>query len=162
MNYFWRQNTILWAILLLSPLSLNAQFEPNQNVSVMVRLAKLRLIASNWSVVVEDLPYGAQVRFVGQQGAWVEVEAPSGKRGFIQESAISVRRVILAAGAASGQAGFEATDVVLAGKGFNADVEDLYQDQVEGLDMALVDRWEQEVITDAELETFLQAGELVR
>ncbi len=162
MNFFYRHRIILLAVWLLIPLSLHAQFKANENVSVAVRMAKLRLIASHWSAVVEDLPYGAQLRFVSQQGEWLEVESLAGKRGYIQASAISVRRIILAAGPASEKAGIEATDVVLAGKGFNADVEDLYQDQVEGLDMALVDRWEQEVTTDAELEAFLKTGELVR
>jgi hypothetical protein len=171
MIQFWQRSrtrlffSLLIALLILIPLQTQSIAEVTTSqgtVSVMVRMAKLRLVANHWSTAVEDLPFGTELRLIGQSGAWTEVETAAGKHGFIQTAATSTRKIVLVAGPGVDKPAMGSTDVVLAGKGFNSDVEDLYQDQMPDLDMAFIDRWEHEVPSDAELESFLIDGGLLK
>lgn len=96
-------------------------------VFVQVKTAKLRKEARQWAPSTADLSYGDALAVVSVQPGWLEVRTAGGTEGFIHESAVNRRKVILASSRSTlADAAVDDTVVVLAGKGFNDEVERLY------------------------------------
>lgn len=134
-------------------------------LSVVVRESKLRSAPSHWSSVAGDLAYGDILSRLGTEGSWERVSVSSsggaaGKTGFVHTSTVSVRTVVLRAGVQSGSIEVDPANVVLAGKGFNSDVEDLYRSQKGSLDFTAINSWEKQSVSDVDLRNFLQQGGL--
>lgn len=149
-------------ILIVLPVRVSAEFSPSDTLSIVVRESKLRVAGSHWAAPRADLKYGDTVTVVSAGENWIEVTSSSGAQGFVHASAVTSRRVVLKAGATPLDTKVEATDVVLAGKGFNEDVEDLYKTQESALDFAFIDRWEKERPSDETLRAFMVEGGLVQ
>lgn len=149
-------------ILIAVPQRVCAQFSTSEVLSIVVRESKLRATGSHWAAPRGDLKYGDTVTVVTPGENWIEVSAASGVRGFVHSSAVTSRRVILKAGSHVLDANVGSTDVVLAGKGFNEDVEDLYKTQEASLDFAFIDRWEKQRPSDEVLKNFMTEGGLVQ
>ena len=155
----------IFTFLLISiamPQRVLAQFPRSEVLSIVVRESKLRASGSHWAAPRADLRYGDVVTVVNPGKSWIEVSVPSGAQGFVHASAVTSRRVILKAGMNPLDSNVEPTDVVLAGKGFNEDVEDLYKTQEAALDFAFIDRWEKQRPTDEALKNFMTEGGLTQ
>ena len=128
------------------------------NMSVQVNEAQLRSTPSFLGKIVETIPYGERVKVKNVHGSWVQVIAPSGNIGWIQESALTKKKLVMKAGSdVSGGASTE--EVALAGKGFNEDVEKQYRASAD-LNFSMVDKMESYTKTTDELVAFLEAGDL--
>ncbi len=152
--------TVIVSALLIVCGSASAEFEPSQTLSVMVRESKVRTAPSHWSAAVADLKYGDTVTVISAGNPWVEVSVSSGAKGFVHASAVSVRRVILKADSGVQDSEVEPANVVLAGKGFNEDVEDLYRTETAEANFALLDSWEKQRVSGEELSEFVKSGGL--
>lgn len=126
--------------------------------SISVREAALRDRPNQLSRVVVRLSYADEVTLVDTQRDWLRVRY-DGTEGWLHQDAVSEQRIVL--GASDRDVGREADsrEVALAGRGFNAQVEEEFQSQ-SGLDFSLVDELEARVVDEGELQRFLEEGEL--
>jgi hypothetical protein len=105
--------------------------------------------------------YGDSVTVIKQQDPWVYVSAKGGQlSGWIHNSALSEKEIILRAGSADVAKTASQKEVALAGKGFNADVEKEFKSRNPKLNFEWVDRMEKFVVSDDEIRKFIQEGAL--
>lgn len=130
---------------------------------VQVRETTLRDKPSALGKVLGTLRYGERVQ-VGEGGdAWSKVSA-QGQDGWIRSSALTARKIQLAAGDGSANITASGEEIALAGKGM-AEAETQYRQDNAYLDdaFAFVDRMEKEPlyrVSAEELAAFLEAGGL--
>lgn len=155
-----RASWLLAVFLIATPVS--AQFQSSQKLSVLVRESKLRAAPNHWSEARADLKYGDTVTVTAPGEIWIEVASETGVKGFVHASAVSARRVVLKAGAQPEGAEVDSANVVLAGKGFNEDVEEMYRSETKDLNYAAVDSWEKSLITADALDSFMKTGGLIQ
>lgn len=127
-------------------------------MSVQVKETKVRATPTFMGKILATLVYGDRVKVLEEQRGWFKVEAPSGN-GWVSSSALSKKRIVLQAGAKDVETGASSSEVALAGKGFNEQVEDQYKKDTK-LDYTWVDRMETFVYLPNDLISFLQAGGL--
>ena len=132
-----------------------------KEMSVQVRDGQLRNRGSFLGTVVGTVAYGDRVTVNQTQAGWCEVSI-AGKTGWIHESALTPKKVVLASGTADARAGASGEEVALAGKGFSKEVEAEYKKQNKALDYTWVDWMGKQTVPDAQLVQFLQQGDLVK
>jgi uncharacterized protein YgiM (DUF1202 family) len=128
-------------------------------MSVQVKEGQLRSTPSFLGSVVGPVSYGERVQVLQKQGDWLDVKSSKNLTGWIHQSALTSKQVVLSAG---GQAQTAASDkeVALAGKGFNADVEAQYRRNNVRADYASVDRMESIIIPGEQMISFLDEGKV--
>jgi len=127
-------------------------------MSVQVKETKVRGTPTFMGKILATLVYGDRVKVLEEQRGWSKVEAPSAN-GWVSSSALSKKRIVLQAGAKNVETGASSSEVALAGKGFNEQVEEQYKKDTK-LDYTWVDRMETFVYLPDELISFLQNGGL--
>ncbi|NDC39586.1 MAG: hypothetical protein EBZ48_16360 [Proteobacteria bacterium] len=127
---------------------------------VQVANAKLRESPKHWGKGILDLSYGTPVKVVSIEGGWVKAGSANGTVGYVHQSALTARKIAFAASAAGVQIRPDDSDVVLAGKGFSAEIESAYRDANKELNFEAVDQMEKLVPTDKELSLFVAEGKL--
>ena len=131
-----------------------------KEMSVQVRDGQLRNRASFLGAVTGSVAYGDRVSVNQVQAGWCEVTASGGASGWIHESALTPKRIVMGSGADDARIGASGEEVALAGKGFSKEVEAEYKKQNAKLDYTWVDRMLTFQIPDAELVQFLRQGGL--
>ena len=132
-----------------------------KEMSVQVRDGQLRNRASFLGTVVGTVAYGDRVTVNQTQAGWCEVTL-AGKTGWIHESALTPKKVVLASGTTDARAGASGEEVALAGKGFSKEVEAEYKKQNKNVDYTWVDWMGRQTVPNDQLIEFLKQGELVR
>ena len=131
-------------------------------MSVQVRDGQLRNRASFLGTVVGTVAYGDRVTVNQTQAGWCEVTL-AGKTGWIHESALTPKKVVLASGGADARVqSVGSEEVALAGKGFSKEVESEYKKQNPQLDFTWVDWMGRQIVPSEQLVEFLKQGDLVR
>jgi hypothetical protein len=135
-----------------------AQSLQGKTMYVSTKTAPVKTSTGFFAGTRGTLRYGDQVTVLRDQGAWVEVRTVSRTpiNGWMKSAGLTTRRIT----AGSGSTSASASELALAGKGFNEDVERSYQDS-SGLDYSLIDQMESQVVSEDELYTFLMEGHLV-
>lgn len=128
--------------------------------SVQVRGGKLRERPSFLGRVTATVPYGTRVTVLEEKGAWRRVRDEAGHAGWIHASALTAKKLELAAGERDVAAGASGEELALAGKGFNAAVEAEFRDENPDIDFTWVDRMERITVTPEEALAFLHAGDV--
>ena len=132
-----------------------------KEMSVQVRDGQLRNRASFLGAVTGAVAYGDRVTVNQSQAGWCEVATAAGKTGWIHESALTPKRVVLSSGTTDARAGASGEEVALAGKGFSKEVEAEYKKQNQNIDYTWVDWMGKQTVPDAQLVQFLKQGDLV-
>ena len=132
-----------------------------QEMSVQVRDGQLRNRGSFLGTVVGTVAYGDRVTVNQTQAGWCEVSI-AGKTGWIHESALTPKKVVLASGTADARAGASGEEVALAGKGFSKEVEAEYKKQNKNVDYTWVDWMGQQTVATERLIAFLKQGNLAQ
>lgn len=148
--------SIFLGALLLAVLAVAAVGE---EMSVTVRETQLRENPVFLGRVLELLSYADRVEVLEEQGPWYRVEASSGRSGWVHSSAVTTKRIVLQAADSGSETGASGTEVALAGRGFNEEVETRYKDE-QNLDFSKVDRMEGFDYPPEVLLAFLQEGGL--
>ncbi|MGD9781837.1 MAG: SH3 domain-containing protein [Kiritimatiellia bacterium] len=131
-----------------------------KEMSVQVRDGQLRNRASFLGAVVGTVAYGDRVAVNQTQAGWCEVSV-AGKTGWIHESALTPKRVVLASGAGDARVqSVGSEEVALAGKGFSKEIESEYKKQNPRLDFTWVDWMGKQNVPNEQLVQFLKQGEL--
>lgn len=92
-------------------------------MSIQVRNCKVRATPSQLGGIVATVDYGAVVQAGALQNGWYPVTTADGKTGWVHESALSKKPIVMRAGATDAATGVSSDEVALAGKGFNEQVE---------------------------------------
>ena len=130
-------------------------------MSVMVKETQARVKPSYLGKVLAVLSYGERLRVNETSNSWCKITLPdeSGE-GWVQQSALTKKTIVMNAGDKDIEQYASSDDVVLAGKGFNEQVENQYK-QDNNIDFSLIDEMEQNIIDVEEMEAFLMQGDLV-
>jgi uncharacterized protein YgiM (DUF1202 family) len=130
-------------------------------MSVTVKQTQLRDKPSYLGKILGPLYYGDRVTVLDQSNkAWVKVTGPDGKlTGWVSASALTTKKIELAAGSENAQQSASSGEVALAGKGFNETVEQEYKADGK-LDYTWVDKMEQLTVSPDQLSTFITQGGL--
>ncbi|RJR41155.1 MAG: SH3 domain-containing protein [Desulfobacteraceae bacterium] len=129
-------------------------------MSVQVRSSQLRLSPSFLARVVELVSYGDRVSMLQRQAGWAEVRTINGRQGWIHESALSDKKIVLNPGKAAARVDASGKEITLAGKGFNPETEREFRSRHAEADFASVDRMEAIKLTPAQIQSFLKSGSL--
>ena len=129
-----------------------------KEMSVQVRDGQLRNRASFLGTVTGAVAYGDRVTVNQTQAGWCEVSI-AGKTGWIHESALTPKRVVLSSGANDARTGASGQEVALAGKGFSKEVEASYKSQNRNIDYTWVDWMGQQKVSNDQLVQFLKQGD---
>ena len=133
-----------------------------KEMSVQVRDGQLRNRASFLGTVTATVAYGDRVTVSQTQAGWCEVATEAGKTGWIHESALTPKKVVLASGTDDARTGASGEEVALAGKGFSKEVEAAYKQQNKDIDYTWVDWMGQQKVSNEQLVQFLKQGDLAQ
>ena len=148
-------------IAFLIPSIVSAATPAESSLYVNVRESKLRLDPQFWAPTVASLPYGTKLAALGvgsKDNQWLKVRLDSNE-GYVHTSAVTKRRVVLGSAGVGAGDKVDPNNVVLAGKGFNSQVEKSYASS-KGLDFKSVDEVEQYQVNSAEGAAFVKSGKL--
>ncbi|MBX7137228.1 MAG: SH3 domain-containing protein [Oligoflexia bacterium] len=148
--------------LVLSSIALDAAAASGSDtIFVQTRAAKLRGQPQMWGSAVSDLAYGDRLQVLdqGSDSGWLKVRTAGGAQGYIHSSAVSTKKVILSSRTGMQSNAADMSDVVLAGKGFNRQVEEEYA-RAQGFDFSQVNKVEKIKVNSSELAQFVKAGRL--
>jgi len=137
-----------------------AAFAAGQRLmSLQVKKGQLRSKPSFLGKIVETLSYGDRVEVVEEKADWMKVGLPgSGVNGWIHSSALTKKKIKLRAGREV--AAVSDSEIVIAGKGFTAQVEEEFKLENQDIDYTWIDRMEEFVISQDEIQNFLKEGDL--
>lgn len=129
-------------------------------MSVQVKDAPVRATPSFVGKVVGALAYGDQVEIQQTQGAWSKVTG-AGASGWMHTSALSSKKIVLAAGQEQAKVAASGDELALAGKGFNSDVEAQFKSTHKDIDFTWINRMEKIKIPSSEMQGFLKDGNVM-
>jgi hypothetical protein len=130
-------------------------------MSVQVKKCQLRNQPSFMGKIVTTLSYGDQVTVSEEKESWLNVvPAAKGSSGWVHISALSAKQIVLNADSRDVPGSTSSGEIALAGKGFNQQVEQEYQEQNRNVDFSWVDKMEKIVVSQQEIQSFLQQGGL--
>jgi hypothetical protein len=145
-------------LLILPPINFSSA---DDSLSVQVKETKLRSAPRQWASSISSLQYGDTIVPIKIENDWVEGIADSKKKGFVHISAMSSKKVILSSGKVP-KGTVNASDVVLAGKGFSKATEDEYAKINSGSNFQAVNVVETLKVPESELLAFLKDGQLAQ
>jgi len=128
-------------------------------MSVQQKEGKLREKPSFLGKISKKLPYGTKVTVAKEQGDWYNIKVEN-LTGWLHKSSLTEKEIVLKAGAENVKAGVDNDELVLAGKGFNSQVEKSYSQSNPELNYGLVDRMEKLEVNPVALESFVKDGGL--
>jgi len=139
---------------------LQAQAIKGGTMYVASKTVELKSSTGFFSSVKGTLQYGAAVTILEINGKWAEVRsaANSSVSGWTTVANLSAKRIVSGSGT-GGASGATASEVALAGKGFNQEIENAYKAKGK-LNYADVDRTEAQRVTKKELQDFITTGRL--
>ncbi len=129
---------------------------------INVEKAVLKEGTNFFSSETGKLPYGSQVIVLAENGKWVQVVSTENKNlvGWVSSSSLTKKKIILKNGLNSVSA--SADELALAGKGFSAEVENLYKKNEATEEIYdLLDSIENRKLDTKELLVFIEEGELL-
>jgi len=126
---------------------------------IVVQTSPLRQSPQVFGKIIASLSYGTEVDVLGEQGGWLQVTV-AGKSGWLHKTAVTRRPLSLSAGDKPVAVAASKSELSLAGKGFNQQVENAYRDKNAQLDYTWVDRMGKFTSDEAQLRQFVIAGGL--
>jgi len=129
-------------------------------MSIQVRETQIRSTPDYFGKITGKASYGDRVTIEGTKGSWKKVRLKTGKTGWVNSSALSAKEIKMVAGAKGTRDAASSSELQLAGKGFNPEVEKEFQNRNKNISFRWVDKMEQIRISDSEKQKFAQEGGL--
>jgi uncharacterized protein YgiM (DUF1202 family) len=147
---------VLFALCLSIAGTAAAQVRSGGTVYVASKSVDLKSSSGPFASSRGTLSYGDKVTVLQVDGKWAEVRTTSEPSisGWTSTANLTSKRII-----AGNDISASATEISLAGKGFNEEVENAYKAKG-SLNYADVDRTEAQTVSDGELYKFLTEGRL--
>ena len=146
-----------WILIGATGWALSAQAD---TMSIQVRNGQLRATPSFLGKIVATAAYADAVEVQQQQGEWFQVKNASGTSGWIHQSALSTKKIVLKAGSENVETAASGEELALAGKGFNSDVEADFKAKNKDVDFTWIDRMEKIKVNPQEMAVFLKEGDV--
>jgi uncharacterized protein YgiM (DUF1202 family) len=127
---------------------------------VQVQSAQLRETASFLARPVGTIAYGTEVTVTQTHGDWRQVSAQGTLEGWLHQSALSKKKIAMRSSSQEVGMGADSSELALAGKGFNAQVEADFKAKNEHIDFTWVDKMETFTVPRSELTRFLAEGQI--
>ncbi len=150
----WVTICLCMGILAATPVLAQGQ----ATMSVQVQNGQLRSTPSFLGQIVTTVKYGDAVQVVQQQAEWIKVTTPAGQTGWIHNSALTKKRIVMNAGNQNVQTAASGQELALAGKGFNSDIEAEFKNKNRNMDYTWVDRMITFKVSPREIKDFLDEG----
>jgi len=147
---------VLTGLILCS--SSNTSFAESEPAFIQTRSASLQAEPKLLAKALHKLSYGDSVLVISSNANWSKVTS-SGRSGYIHNSALSSRKLILSAKTNLGNTSSE-TDISLGGKGFSSEVEKQLAATNSKLNFKAVDRMENLSVTQKQTVSFIKSGKL--
>lgn len=148
---------ILFSLLLVGALAAPALARETA-MSVQIRSAQLRATPSFLGAVVGTADYGVRVTVLEEKAGWSKVAAPGGVTGWLNNSALTTKKITMQAGASDVSTAASGQELAMAGKGFNSSVEADFKKQNKDVDFTWIDRMEKIKVSAAQMSEFLRSG----
>jgi uncharacterized protein YgiM (DUF1202 family) len=130
-------------------------------MSIQVRETQLRATPDYLGKIIGKASYGDQVTIEDKKGGWKKVRLKKdGLTGWLNSSALSEKEIKMAAGGRGVKETASSSELQLAGKGFNPEVEKEFKSRNKEISFLWVDRMEQIRISETEKQKFARDGEL--
>jgi spermidine/putrescine-binding protein len=146
-------------LLMMCLLAAGGIFAQSVGSTMYVAVKTVSLKSSTWffAGTKGTLAYGSQVKVLAVNGKWVQVQsaAQTSLDGWTESANLTSKRIT----ASSGTTSASASEIALAGKGFNEEIEGVYKSQ-NALDYNDVDVVEAIVVPIADLQKFVVEGHL--
>lgn len=156
-----RFKRIGFMVCLLGLIALTAFADETMTMSVQVKKGEVRSAPSFLGPVIARLSYGERVNVFEKKGAWLKVGWRGGSaEGWMHSTALTPKKIELKAGAQDVQASVSSNELALAGKGFNQQVEGQFKAKNPDIDFTWIDRMETFMVTEEQMQQFLQTGGL--
>lgn len=157
-----RFNPILLTFFLICLAGLPNFAAGQELMSVQVRSGPIRSTPSFLGKIMVILSYGDQVKVLEKKGAWMKVGLPgSNDNGWIHISALTKKKILLKFGTTDVTQAAFSNEVALAGKGFNAQVENAFKAKNAHVNYAWIKKMEAEfAVSQNEIQRFLEDGGL--
>ncbi len=131
-------------------------------MSVQVRQEQIRKSPSFLADITGKLTYGDRVSVLMEKDAWVKIQHfNTGSSGWMHISALTVKEIVLKAGAKDAPLSANSDEYALAGKGFNKQVENQYSANNPNLDFTWINTMETFTVSPRQMQQFLIAGQVV-
>ena len=150
---------LLLQILILTLIAFSTHAQEVKNLYVEVKQAKVRVKPLHWSKASSDVSYGDKLEQLDFQNPWYKVKSAQGATGYIHSTAVT-KKAIQFKGAGPVDAGVAESDIVLAGKGFNKEIEAEYSGDSPDLNYEEVNKLEARNISADRLSKFIIEGQL--
>ena len=150
------------ALAVVTVLSLAAALATADNLmSIQIKKGQLRTAPSFLGKIVAELNYADRVAVLEKKEAWFKVRASAkNAEGWLHASALTSKKIVLKPGAQDVAQSASSDELALAGKGFSKQVEGEFQSKNPQLDYTLLNRMEQVVISQEQIEQFIKDGDL--
>jgi len=131
-----------------------------ETLTVKVQSTGLRSTPKFYSPAVQTLSAGQKVEKIAVQNGWIQVKTAGGVVGWVHSSAVEVPKFDLMASNTALKTQASTSEVALAGKGFNKQVEESYRAKHKDVSFVWVDKMLQIKIAAAKIEEFMKKGKL--
>jgi hypothetical protein len=145
---------VIAVFLMISGIALAAAMK-----SVQIKEGALRSTPSFLGKIVAKVAYGDRVEAMDNQNGWSKVKLAGARQsGWIHDSALTHKKIVLKAGQSDVAQGATGDEIALAGKGFNEEVERELRGKNPQLDFKTIDQMEKIVVSDSQMRQFLDEG----
>jgi hypothetical protein len=131
-----------------------------ETVIVKVQSTSLRKNPKFYATPLLTLGAGEKIEQIGSQDGWLQVRTSRGEVGWVHSSAVQVQKFDLLAMDKSLKTQASASEVALAGKGFNKQVEESYRAKHGEISFIWVDKMLLIKISASRVEEFMREGKL--
>jgi uncharacterized protein YgiM (DUF1202 family) len=131
-----------------------------ETLIVKVQSTSLRKNPKFYAPALLTLGAGEKIEKISSQEGWIQVRTSKGAVGWIHSSAVQVQKFDLMAMDAKMKTQASASEVALAGKGFNKQVEESYRAKHGEVSFVWVDKMLLIKIPDSRVEEFMRQGKL--
>jgi len=131
-----------------------------ETLIVKVQSTGLRKTPKFYAPVLWNLRAGERIEKINGQDGWLQVRTTSGVIGWVHSSAVQVQKFDLLAMDKSLKTQASASEVALAGKGFNKQVEENYRTEHRDLSYVWVDKMMLVKVPASQVEEFMRQGKL--
>ena len=148
-----------WIIATVLVLALVQGVSAAGTMSVQIKKGVLKSLPSFLGQNVGTVTYGDRVTPLMRDGAWIKVLTPS-QQGWLHETALTDKRIVLQSGSTRAASGVSSDEIMLAGKGFNSQVEAKYREENPKLRFDRVDAMEHYSVSPETERRFAERGRL--
>ena len=148
------------AILIIVLVAVGLAIAAAEGLVVKVQTTQLRRTPQFFGPTLAALKVGDRLEKVSEANGWIQVKTAAGAVGWIHSSAVMQSTVALTSTNQNLKTQATASEVALAGKGFNKQVEDSYKSKHAEVSFVWVDRMIQIRTSLAQIQDFLAKGRL--